>query len=136
LAETDDPALRARIYEAKLERTFRSEWKTLLAIDQKDTERFEVIAGLKPATMGSRFYSALQNHLGNGAMIVDSQVARKLLHGYFGLEKPSQWMASPMTWLRIVAALFPSREQAKVIADNNRRPTRSELARIVNQAAT
>jgi hypothetical protein len=45
-------------------------------------------------------------------------------------------MASPMTWLRIVAALFPSREQAKVIADNNRRPTRSELARIVNQAAT
>jgi 2-polyprenyl-6-methoxyphenol hydroxylase-like FAD-dependent oxidoreductase len=135
LSETKDPAARALAYDAKLKKTFRKEWQTLLTIDKQDTERFEIIAGLRKSSWRSWFYSALQNHLGNGAMIVDRHVARKLLHGYFGLDDPSRWMKSPTTWLRVAAALFPNREKAHVIAQNNTRPSRAELATVLANAS-
>ena len=130
LASVSDPAERVARYEAALTETFRKEWEDLLAVDRRDYARFQAAAGIRPASFGEAMQSRLQDHVLRRAMVVDPQVQRKIMKGFYGLEDPTAWTKDLVTWLRIAASALPIHGRA-MFREFTIRPSRQDIKALI-----
>jgi 2-polyprenyl-6-methoxyphenol hydroxylase-like FAD-dependent oxidoreductase len=131
LASVADPADRPLHYEATLFETFRKEWEDLLAVDRRDYGRFQATAGIRPASLGETLQWRLQDHVLRRAMVVDPNVQRKIMKGFYGLEDATAWTKDPVTWLRIAAAGLPIHAR-DMFKEFSIRPSRQDIKALID----
>jgi len=126
LVAATSPRARALHYAAALEREFRADWRTMLAMDRAARARFETSAGLRSRTLADRASDAFAD-LVDEAQVSDGDFFREIWRGYHGFARMDAWMRSPGAWLRVGrhAALRPSRRAA--LAERRVRPSRAQI---------
>lgn len=126
LAHESGARARALRYDAQLEREFRRDWRTMLALDASARARFEVSVGRRPARLADRAREAF-TLLVDEAQVADADFFRAIWTGYHGLARMDAWMRSPLAWLRLGRHALARRSRRALLAEREVRPARAEI---------
>jgi len=98
VAREPDPARRVVAYEAALEREFRANWRTTLAMDRDRRRRHENSLAARPSSFADRIAVLLDEVIIQRGMRADAHLHRAIMTGYHGLAGLSDWAKSPSVW--------------------------------------
>ncbi len=112
LARESDPVRRIVAYEAAMQRSFRSNWTTTLAMDRNRYKQFRAKLSGGRLSLGDHIAEKIDEVIIQRGMRADAHLHRAIMKGYHGLADLADWTRDPSVWVHALRIwLSPTTKQ-------------------------